>query len=31
MEKINANYENGVLVLTIPKLKEKAGRKIEIS
>lgn len=31
LDKINANYENGVLVLTIPKLKEKAGRKIKIS
>ena len=31
MDKINATYENGVLVISIPKLKEKAGRKIEIS
>ncbi len=30
-EKIEANYENGVLAITIPKLKEKAGRKIKVS
>lgn len=31
VENINAKYENGVLAISIPKLKEKAGRKIEIS
>lgn len=31
LDKIKATYENGVLVITLPKLKEKAGRKIEIS
>lgn len=30
MDKIEAHYENGVLAVTIPKLKEKAGRKIKI-
>ncbi len=30
-EKINASYENGVLTISIPKLKEKAGRKVKIS
>ncbi len=30
-DKIKAQYENGVLVITLPKLKEKAGRRIEIS
>lgn len=29
-DNIEAVYENGVLAITIPKLKEKAGRKIEI-
>jgi HSP20 family protein len=29
--KINASYENGVLTISIPKLKEKAGRKVKIS
>lgn len=29
-DKIEAAYENGVLAITIPKLKEKAGRKIKI-
>ena len=29
-EKINAAYENGVLAISIPKLKEKAGRKVQI-
>lgn len=29
-DKIEAHYENGVLAITIPKLKEKAGRKIKI-
>ncbi|MDR9364431.1 MAG: Hsp20/alpha crystallin family protein [Balneolaceae bacterium] len=29
-DKIEATYENGVLAITIPKLKEKAGRKIKI-
>ncbi len=31
VDKINATYENGVLIITLPKLKEKAGRQIEIS
>ncbi len=31
VENIEAKYENGVLAISIPKLKEKAGRKIEIS
>jgi HSP20 family protein len=30
-DKINATYENGVLAISIPKLKEKAGRKVKIS
>lgn len=30
-ENVNATYDNGVLAISIPKLKEKAGRKIEIS
>lgn len=30
-ENIEATYENGVLAITVPKLKEKAGRKIEVS
>ena len=30
IDKIEAAYENGVLAITIPKLKEKAGRKIKI-
>ncbi len=30
-DNINATYENGVLTVTVPKLKEKAGRKIEVS
>ncbi|MEX0995107.1 MAG: Hsp20/alpha crystallin family protein, partial [Balneolaceae bacterium] len=30
-ENIQATYENGVLAITVPKLKEKAGRKIEVS
>jgi HSP20 family protein len=29
-DKISASYENGVLAISIPKLKEKAGRKINI-
>jgi len=29
-ENIKAQYENGVLSITIPKLKEKAGRKISV-
>jgi len=29
-DKIEAAYENGVLAITIPKLKEKAGRRIKI-
>ena len=29
-DKIEATYENGVLAISIPKLKEKAGRKIKI-
>ncbi len=29
-DKISATYENGVLAISIPKLKEKAGRKIDI-
>lgn len=28
---ISARYENGVLYVTVPKTKEKAGKKIEIS
>lgn len=30
-ENVKASYENGVLTVTVPKLKEKAGRKIEVS
>lgn len=30
-ENVDANYENGVLTVTLPKLKEKAGKKIEIT
>ncbi len=30
LDKIEAHYENGVLAITIQKLKEKAGRKIDI-
>lgn len=30
-DNIQASYENGVLTVTVPKLKEKAGRKIEVS
>lgn len=30
-EKIEAGYENGILTITIPKIKEKAGKKIEVS
>jgi HSP20 family protein len=30
LEKIEATYENGVLAISIPKLKERAGRKIKI-
>ncbi len=29
-ENINATYENGVLTVSVPKLKEKAGKKIEV-
>lgn len=29
-ENINATYENGVLTVTVPKIKEKAGKKIEV-
>jgi HSP20 family protein len=29
-ENINATYENGVLTVNVPKLKEKAGKKIEV-
>lgn len=29
-EKITANYENGVLSVHIPKLKEKSGKKIKV-
>lgn len=31
IDQIDAKYENGVLAISIPKLKEKAGRKIKIS
>ena len=31
IDQIEAKYENGVLAISIPKLKEKAGRKIKIS
>lgn len=30
-DNIKANFENGVLTVTAPKLKEKAGRRIEVS
>ncbi len=30
-EKISATYENGVLTVNVPKLKEKAGKKIEVN
>lgn len=30
-ENIEATYENGVLTVTVPKLKEKAGKKIEVN
>lgn len=30
-DNIKATYENGVLTVTVPKLKEKAGRKIKVS
>jgi len=30
-EKAKATYDNGVLAISIPKLKEKAGRKVKIS
>lgn len=30
-EKITAKYDNGVLYVTVPKLKEKARKKIEIT
>ncbi|WP_142454856.1 Hsp20/alpha crystallin family protein [Gracilimonas mengyeensis] len=30
-DKIKAHYENGVLQITVPKIKEKAARKITIS
>jgi len=29
-DNINAHFENGELIITVPKLKEKAGRKIEV-
>ena len=29
-EKISAEFENGELIITAPKLKEKAGKKIEV-
>lgn len=29
-ENINATYDNGVLTITVPKQKEKAGKKIEV-
>ncbi len=29
-ENISAEFENGELIITIPKLKEKAGKKIEV-
>lgn len=29
-ENIDATYENGVLTVTVPKIKEKAGKKIEV-
>ena len=30
-ENISATYDNGVLTITVPKLKEKAGKKIEVN
>ena len=30
-DKITAKYENGVLYVTVPKIKEKAGRSIEVN
>jgi len=30
-DRVEATYENGVLTISIPKLKEKAARKIEVS
>lgn len=30
-DKIEAKYENGVLYVTVPKIKEKAGKKIKVS
>jgi len=30
-EKINARYDNGVLYITIPKVKEKAAKRIKVS
>ncbi|MFH5833959.1 Hsp20/alpha crystallin family protein [Halalkalibaculum sp. DA3122] len=30
-EEISAKYENGVLYVSVPKIREKAGRKIEVS
>ncbi|MGF1669028.1 MAG: Hsp20/alpha crystallin family protein [Balneolaceae bacterium] len=30
-DNIQANYENGVLSITVPKLKEKAGKKIKVN
>ena len=30
-DNVSASYDNGVLTITIPKLEEKAGRKIEVS
>lgn len=30
-ENINATYDNGVLTITVPKSKEKAGKKIEVN
>jgi HSP20 family protein len=30
-DKITAKYENGVLYVTVPKIKEKAGKKIEVN
>lgn len=29
-ENIDATYENGVLTVTVPKIKEKAGKKIKV-
>ena len=30
-ENISATYDNGVLTITVPKLKEKTGKKIEVN